>query len=381
MTHHQFPSSRSLALRCGAGLVFSFVLAATAQAADTFTVTDLITNSQVTNPAPGAITDPNLVNPWGVSFSSTSPLWVSDNGTGLSSVYSINPTTNAVTIESAGGDFPVTVNGGPTGQVFNSSSTAFGGDPFVFVTSNGTVQGWPGSGNMAQPISGLTTPSGASYDGATLVTVGGNQYLLAADAGTGNIDVFKGTSSAPNLSGTFTAPNLPSGSSPYNVQVLNNVVYVTYTNSTGGTVAAFTTSGTFISQIATGSALNSPWGLAIAPSSFGSIAGDLLVGNLGSGEIDIYTTGGSFVGTLNGTNGKPIVIQDLWSIFVGNNGGAGSSNELYFTAGSGGYSGGLVGAIQIASVPEPSTAVLGLIAMGALAGRWHWKNRRRAVIS
>jgi uncharacterized protein (TIGR03118 family) len=374
MTHHQFPSSRSLALRCSAGLVFSFVLAATAQAGNTVSVTNLITSSQSANPAP--TTDPNLVNPWGVSFTPTSPLWVSDNGTGVSSVYSISNTDQASIVPST--LFPVTIPGGaPTGQIANTSTaTAFGGDDFVFVSTTGTVSGWqPADGNAAQVI--VAANSMNSYTGAAEVTVNGNTYLLAANNKTGNIDVIAGNTGAPALSGTFKDPNLPSGSLPYNVQTLNGVVYVTYTNNI---VDAFSTAGTFLARVGTNGTLDDPWGLAIAPTSFGSLAGDLLVGNKDNGTISVFNLAtDTALGTLNGTNGQQIVIPGLWALWVGNNDGSGSNQQVYFTAGGANYTSGLVGAFS--AVPEPSSMVLGLIAVGALAGRWQWKNRRRAVTS
>jgi uncharacterized protein (TIGR03118 family) len=373
MTSHQFRSSRALALRCSGGFVLMLMLAAAVQAGPV-SVTPLVTDNPNVNTA--QITDPNLVNPWGVSFSSSSPLWVSDEAKGLSSLYSISNTdTVSIVTTPAPSLFPVTIPGGaPTGQVFNGSSTAFNGDPFVFVTLNGSVEGWrPTLGNTAEVISSNTANS---YTGATLVTVNGNSYLLAANNKTGNIDVFNGTAGQPALSGTFTDPNLPHGSLPYNVQVLNGVVYVTYTNNI---VDSFTTSGAFIARVGTGGTLSDPWGLAIAPTSFGNLAGDLLVGNLHSGQISVFNlSNNTAVGTLNGTNGAPIVIQDLWALYVGNNAGSGSNQQVYFTAGSNNYADGLIGAIQ--SVPEPSSAVLGLIAVGALAGRWHWKNRRRGAM-
>jgi uncharacterized protein (TIGR03118 family) len=147
-------------------------------------------------------------------------------------------------------------------------------------------------------------------------------------------------------------------------------------------VDAFRTSGTFLARVGTGGSLDQPWGLAIAPSSFGPLAGDLLVGNKGNGEISVFNLAtDTALGTLNGANGSPIVIQDLWALTVGNGTNAGSTQDIYFTAGVGGYKDGLVGAIQLQSVPEPSTAILGLIATGVIAGRWYWKNRRRGVTS
>jgi len=362
----------------GVCMVVVLGIVAPAQAGPTFSVTNLITNNQTVNQA--QITDPNLVNPWGVSFGPTTPLWVSNEGTGVASLYSIT-TSDKVSIVTtpAPSLFPVTIQGGEvTGQAFNGSSTAFNGDPFLFVTLGGAVEGWrPALGHTAEVLS--LANSANSYDGTTLVTVNGNSYLLAANNKTGNIDVLNGTASQPGLPGNFKDPSLPAGFVPYNVQVLNNVVYVTYEQpgKTGGFVDAFSTSGIFIARIGSGPSLDQPWGLAIAPTSFGPLAGDLLVGNKGSGQISVFNlTNDSPVGTLNGTNGSPIVIQDLWSLTVGNGDGAGSTQQVYFTAGSSGYKNGLLGAIQLQSVPEPSTAALGLIAVATLAARWRWKKRR-----
>jgi uncharacterized protein (TIGR03118 family) len=376
MARFRVLGSWSTAMSVGVCMVVALGIVVPARAGETFAVTNLITNNPELNFA--QVTDPNLVNPWGVSFGPTTPLWVSNEGTGVSSLYSITP-NDQVTIVTNPALFPVQIQGGaPTGQVFNPSSTAFNGDPFLFVTLNGAIEGWrPGLGNTAELLS---PTSSNSYDGATLVTVNGNEYLLAANTKTGNIDVFNGTSTQPALAGNFKDPNLPAGFVPYNVQVLNGVVYVTYEQpgKTGGIVDAFSTSGNFLARVGSGGSLDQPWGLAIAPSSFGALAGDLLVGNKGSGEISIFNLAtDTAVGTLNGTNGSPIVIQDLWALTVGNGTDAGSTQQIYFTAGVGGYRDGLVGAIQLQSVPEPSTAALGLIALGALAVRWHWKNRRR----
>jgi uncharacterized protein (TIGR03118 family) len=356
------------------------VLAAQAQAGPTYSVTNLITNNQSANPA--QITDTNLVNPWGVSFGPTTPLWVSNEGTGVASLYTIS-TSDQVSIVTNPSLFPVTIQGGEvTGQVFNPSSTAFNGDPFVFVTLGGSVQGWnPSLGNTAQVLSLANSANG--YDGATLVTVNGNEYLLAANTKTGNIDVFNGTATQPGLPGNFKDPGLPPGFVPYNVQVLNGVVYVTYEipGKTGGIVDAFSTSGNFLSRVATNGSLDQPWGLAIAPSSFGPLAGDLLVGNKGSGEISVINLTTGAASLLDGPNGQPIVIQDIWALTIGNGTSAGSTEQIYFTAGTGGYKDGLLGAIQLQSVPEPSSAVLGLIAAGTLAGGLYLKHRRRGVKS
>ena len=376
MARFRFTCSLVTAMSVAVGMAVVLGTVVPAQAGPTFSVNNLITNNQSDNQA--QITDPNLVNPWGVSFGPTTPLWVSNEGTGVASLYSIS-TSDQVSIVTNPSLFPVKIQGGEvTGQIFNPSSTAFNGDPFVFVTLGGAVLGWrPALGNTAEVLS--LANSANSYDGATLVTVNGNEYLLAANMKTGNIDILNGTAGQPGLPGNFKDPNLPTGFVPYNVQVLNGVVYVTYLQpgKAGGIVDAFSTSGNFLARVGTGGSLDQPWGLAIAPTSFGPLAGDLLVGNKGSGEISVFNLANdTALGTLNGTNGSPIVIPDLWSLTIGNGTSAGSTEQIYFTAGTGGYQDGLLGDIQLSSVPEPSTTVLALIALGVLTGRWHWKKRR-----
>jgi uncharacterized protein (TIGR03118 family) len=367
--------SRATANWVGVCAAIALGIVAPVQAGPTYSVTNLITNDQTANPA--QIQDSNLANPWGVSFGPTTPLWVSNNDPGVASLYSINANDKVSIVQAP--IFPVIIQGGGvTGQDFNTgaSANAFNGDAFLFVTTGGAVEGWrPALGNTAEVL--VPGSSANSYTGSTLVTVNDNTYLLAANNKTGNIDVFKGTAGQPSLPGSFKDTGLPAGYVPYNVQVLNGIVYVTYFNSASpksGIVDAFSTSGTFMARIGTGGSLNQPWGLAIAPTSFGPTAGDLLVGNKGSGEINVFNLANdSPAGMLNGRNGSPIVIQDLWALTVGNDHGAGSSQEIYFTAGVNGYANGLFGAIQ---VPEPSTAVLGLIALGLVATGMRWKQRR-----
>jgi uncharacterized protein (TIGR03118 family) len=256
-------------------------------------------------------------------------------------------------------------------------------DLFLFVSQDGTVSGWrPTLGTAAETLA--VGSSANSYTGTTLVTNGANTYILAANDKTGNIDVIKSSAGEPNLTGSFKDPNLPTNSSPYNIQILNGTVYVTYFlagSKTGGIVDAFDTQGNFLARVAgVGANLDQPWGLAIAPSSFGSIAGDLLVGDKATGEISIIDLKtNTLVGLLDGTNGQPLMIGGLWALVPGDGGNGGNADEIYFSSGPQGYSNGVFGAIR--SVPEPGSAVLGLIAVGALAGRWHWKNRRRGVRS
>ncbi len=222
-----------------------------------------------------------------------------------------------------------------------------------------------------------------SYKGATVFNSGGNVYLYAANFAAGTVDVLKGNAGAPDLTGSFTDPNLPSGYAPFNVQNLAGNIYVTYAlrdATTGDDVAgpghgfvdAFDTNGNFLQRIATQGALNSPWGLAIAPASFGAIAGDLLVGNFGDGTINAFNLGTlANDGPLMTVANVPLVIGGLWGLALGNNGSAGSSSRVYFSAGPGDESHGLFGVIQV--VPEPLTwwlLVTGLAAVGAYQRRF-----------
>jgi uncharacterized protein (TIGR03118 family) len=381
------------------GLCCALVACAGTSKADLFSVTNLVTDDQAANPA--KLTDPFLKNAWGISHSGGGAFWVSDNGTGVSTLYTVNPTTNVTSKiilgappdASGGVVIPPMGAGTPTGQVFNTANaTAFNKDLFLFVSEDGTISGWRGAlGTKAEILASAATAN--VYKGATLDTTGGHSYLLSANFRAGTIDVFKGDASAPDLAGKFTDPNLPAGYAPFNVQVLAGRVYVTYAlqdaakhddlaGAGHGFVTAFDQQGVLLGRIGTMGALDSPWGLAIAPSSFAGIAGDLLVGNFGDGKINIFkpdpATPG-FLGQLTGVNGQPIAIDGLWGLIAGNDGLAGSSQKIYFSAGPNDEMHGLFGVLK--PVPEPGAMVLACIAAGVLAARWMWKysRRRRSV--
>ena len=341
-------------------------------------VDNLVTDNQGANAA--QITDPGLVNGWGISYSPTSPFWVSSNGGGTSTLYRVDPATQATT------KVPLTVAipgaGNVTGQVFNAGGAGqFNGDNFLFVSEDGTISGWRGSlGTSAEVLASVN----GIYKGAAFATVGGNSYLYAADFGRGSIDVFKGNVAAANLTGSFTDASLPSGYVPFNVQALAGSLFVTYAKRNGssgdetdgagfGYVDRYDLQGNLLGRVASGGVLDAPWGLAIAPASFGALAGSLLVGNFGDGHISAYNLAtDSFMGQVDGANGQALAIDGLWGLSVGNDGGAGSSQSLYFTAGPSGESHGLFGVLQ--AVPEPDSAALltaGLMLLG-------WGISRRA---
>lgn len=367
-----------------AGLLMMVVLACVSPPAAAellFNQTNLVTNDQMANPA--QTTDPNLVNAWGISSSPTSPFWVSDNGAGVATLYNVNPNTNATSIASLVVTIPPAGSGTPTGNVFNGNSGAFNGDLFLFVSEDGTISGWRGAlGTTAET---LQVASDANvYKGTTEATVGGNTYLYAANFRAGTIDVLKGSPGAPDLAGHFTDPNLPAGYAPFNIRLLGNRLYVTYAlqdaskhdDAAGaghGFVSVFDTQGNFLGRVGSGGTLNSPWGLALAPMSFGPLAGDLLVGNFGDGRINAFDLStDTFVGQLLGTDGSELTIDGLWGLTVGNDGNGGSSNKLYFTAGPDGEMNGLFGAIT--AVPEPGT--IWLLGAGLGVGLLRRKLRR-----
>jgi uncharacterized protein (TIGR03118 family) len=371
--------------------------------ADFVSVLNLVSDDPLVN---AQITDPFLRNAWGISHSSTSPFWVSDNAAGVTTLYQVSPTTNVVTKVTLGSPpdpsggavippAPPLSSGTPTGQVFNTAAStgAFHGDLFLFVSEDGTISGWRGAlGTQAEVLqTGVDTNV---YKGTALDTTGGHSYLLSANFRAGTIDVVKGDPGAPDLAGKFVDPNLPAGYAPFNIQVLNGRIYVTYAlqdsakhdddpGAGHGFVTAFNLDGTFVGRIGSMGTLNSPWGLATAPATFTGFAGDLLVGNFGDGTINVFnpdpTTPG-FQGQLAGTDGEPIAIDGLWGLIPGNDMAGGSSQKIYFAAGPTGEVDGLFGVLQdVPSVPEPTSLSLELVAMVWVFGLWAWKNRRRTV--
>jgi uncharacterized protein (TIGR03118 family) len=300
-------------------------------------------------------TDTNLVNPWGIAASASSPFWLGVNGSGVSLLYNGAGVQQGLIVTIPG-------EGSVTGVAFSNVAGNFNGDAFLFASEDGAVSGWRGALGTAAET--LVLPSdNNSYKGLTDASVGGNQYAYLANFKTGNVDVLKGSAGAPNLAGSFVDPNLPSGYAPFNVLVLGGSIYVTYAvvGPTGDDVAGagngivdkYNLNGTFVGRLVTGGLLNSPWGMAIAPSGFGDLGGDLLVGNFGDGRIHAYNPNtGAFVETLTDAHGNPLAIDGLWALQFGNGGAAGPASTLFFTAGPDEESHGLFGALT--AVPEPS---------------------------
>ncbi len=356
------------------GVIFSVLVTVSIARADVdFQVTNLVSDQ----PGVAVITDPSLVNAWGISSSAASPFWVSDNGTGNATLYSVVggiPTKIGLTVSIPG-------DGSVTGQLFNPAAGggAFHGDNFLFVSEDGTVSGWRGAlGTVAET---LVTASDNVYKGVAYGAPGGLSYAYAANFRTGNIDVIKGDAGNPALTGTFTDPTLPAGYAPFNIANLNGTLYVAYAQQGAGKdetaganlgfVDSFDLQGNFLARIASQGPLNAPWGLAIAPAGFGAFGGDLLVGNFGDGRIDAYSLNGVFEGALDGTTGNPLSLDGLWALKFGNGGSGGDPSVLYFSAGPGEESHGLFGAIT--ATPEPSTLFVLIGSLPVMA----WFHRRR----
>jgi uncharacterized protein (TIGR03118 family) len=330
-----------------------------------------------------AVTDPNLKNPWGVSHSTTSPFWVSNQATGTSTLYNGAGAITPLVVNIPGGGPP----SGPTGQVNNGVSTNFvlpngTSAAFIFDTLNGTIAGWNGAAGTTA-VTTVTTP-GAVYTGLAIGSVGSNTYLYAADTGSSpQIRVYNSTYSSVTLAGNFTDPNAVAGFVPFNVQAntTGSQLYVTYAQLgprgaplPGGYVDVFNTDGTFVRRAATGNGLYAPWGVTLAPGAFGQFSNDLLVGNFGNGEILAFDPGnGNFLGVLDGTNGQPIVNDFLWALDVRTAGTGVNTNAVYFTAGINNQADGLFG--DLIAVPEPAALGLAVLGISGMLG-YAWRRRK-----
>ena len=313
-------------------------------------------------------TDTNLLNPWGISFSGTSPFWISDNHSGLSTLYNSSGTPQALIVNipsAAGAGTP----GAPTGTIFNGTTNfpVSGTTParFIFAGEDGTISAWASGTNAVLKVN--NSAAGAIYKGLASGSSGGSNYLYATDFHNGRIDAFDANFAPATLGGSFADATVPAGFAPFNVQNIGGLLYVTYAkqgpgaqdDSPGpgnGFVNVFDTSGHLLQRLISGGVLNSPWGITKAPVGFGGFGGALLVGNFGDGRINAFNpTNGLWLGTVNDTNGNPVSLQGLWALAFGNGGNGGETHTLYFTAGFNGENDGLFG--SLAPVSPVFTAV------------------------
>jgi uncharacterized protein (TIGR03118 family) len=355
---------RIFAACLGLPALVAIVIVGTGRSASTPQVTILSPTKQApvqTNlvsdiPGLAVTTDPNLVDPWGFSNSATSPYWVSDQGTGKSTLYNGagTPTPLVVAVPAVGAP------SGPTGQINVPAGTSGFAVPgttttahFIFATFDGTIAAWA-SGTSA--VTAATVP-GAVFTGLAFANNGTANHLYAADfVSGGTIHVFDNNFNPATLSGTFTDPAIPGSYAPFNIQALGTKLYVAFAQvgfpgepnfGTGlSYVDVFDTNGNLQSELIAGGHLNAPWRLAMSPAGFTMFPSALLVGNFGNGEINAFNpANGAFLGAIADPQGHPLVNEGLWTIEFGNGNTGSSPTTLYFNAGINGGADGLFGAI------------------------------------
>jgi uncharacterized protein (TIGR03118 family) len=304
------------------------------------------------------------VNPWGISYSPAGPFWTSDNNTGLSTLYNTTgvPQALVVTIPAVGG---ATV-GTPTGTVFNGSATDFivtkgtksGAASFLFDSEDGSITGWNPTVDPTNAIVAVdNSAAGAIYKGMEIANNGTANFLYVCNFFSRKIEVYDKSFHLTNLTGSFTDPQLPATFAPHNIRLINGQLYVLYAKQNAtktdpvfgpglGLVDIFDVNGNFIKHLTIKGKLNAPWAIALAPSTFGTFANDIIVGNLGDGRMTAYDpTTGAELGQLSNANGVPLKISGLWALTFGNGGQGGLANVLYFTAGPQAYLHGWFGSI------------------------------------
>lgn len=363
--------TRSLSLAAGAALTLALAVPATVASAQPraaaagsggFVQTNLVSDV----PGWAQVTDPDLVNAWGASFRGASPLWVSDNGKDVTTLYSGGVHGGPQ------GIVPLVVavpGGAPTGQVGNTTSdfvvTAGDGTSgpafFLFAGETGHISGWNPtvgitSGTTSTTAQDAVVKRSAVYKGLAMGQTPKGPRLYAANFASGRVEMYNGAWKPVHIAGAFADPGLPPDYAPFNIMIAGNRVYVAYAERTPGSVDetdgrglgrvdAFTLSGRLLASVHATMSLNAPWGMAIAPTGFGSLAGDLLVGNFGNGRIHAFDAESlGYRGLLHDPNGKVIAIDGLWALLPGNGVEAGT-DEVIFTAGPQDESHGLLGTL------------------------------------
>ncbi len=373
--------------RFTASAIFALIMGA-ACFGQHYAQTNLVSN--VSGVAP--VTDPQLINPWGISRGSGTPWWVSDQRTGLSTLYNGAGVKQSliVTIPPADPNNKNTPTGTPTGTIFNGSQTDFllaPGKPatFLFSTNDGTISGWNPAVAVEHAVIVVKTTDGSNYTGLTSAFINGKSFLYAANFNKGRVDIYDNAFQPVKLSidhsdrdegddddrsseNSFVDEKLPRDYVPFNVQAIGNDIVVTYalhmegarfeTDGPGlGFMDIYSSTGRLLRRLEHGDWLNAPWGVALAPLDFGRFSHDLLIGQFaGGGETqssgfiaayDLAT--GKLDGLLQDASGKPLAINGVWALSPGNvspinnDAAAAPATEVYFTAGPNHTTGGLFG--------------------------------------
>jgi uncharacterized protein (TIGR03118 family) len=333
--------------------------------------------------------DANLSNPWGIAVAPGLPFWIADNNSNLSTLYS---GTGAVETQEITGSTDVGiaipfsaagVQSNPTGQVYNGAGgflipTPSGQETalFMFDGEGGTIAAWAkdsGAAAVTAYDDGVVNGTNhAVYKGLAIGTVSGATYLYATDLHNNKVDVFDTNFSKPAaMQGKFVDPNMPAGFVPFGIAAVNNQLYVTFamqdqamhdevTGAGLGYVDAFDFNGNLLNRFASAGTLNAPWGIAVAPTGFGSLAGDVLIGNFGDGTVNIFTPNGTSlatsVGALMVSNGGALAIPGLWSLAFGNGDPDKPVTTLFYTAGFADQTDGVFGSISPTSTSSSSSS-------------------------
>jgi uncharacterized protein (TIGR03118 family) len=355
--------------------------------ASAYSLSKLVSDGQVA----ASLTDPNLVNAWGIVFAPNAPVWVANNGTQTSTIYNGIGQTQLAAVS-----IPAGSNGDadPTGIVYNGTTDFVvtegahsAAASFIFDGDGGTISGWAGSVDQQKAIVMYDDGSGgAVYKGLAIATDStGTTRLYATDFHNSKVDVFDGTFAKTTTTGGFTDPTLPAGYAPFGIQTLTvqnqTLIYVSYAKQDSashdelvgaglGLVDVYDAQGTLQTHlIATGGALNAPWGIALAPAGFGTLSNELLIGNFGDGWINAYDPAtGTYVGALSDATGTAIAIPGLWGIAFGNGVMSQPTTTLFFAAGPNNTADGLYGRIDLgATAPDvvAPTATITAPAQGA----------------
>jgi len=387
----KFPHSLKACLLGFALLIFN--LSALAQH---YNQTNLVSN---TGAAPTS--DANLQNAWGlvaapaVGGGTGSPWWISNNAAGTATLYAITVAGATVTahIIPINGNGIVTVPGAPsqqaagspTGVMFNGSSTDFilpsgRASAFIFVTEDGTVQGWAGGTAATVEVDNSQTPdaaNGAVYKGSTIAEIGGKKFILAANFRSGKVDIFDTNFKQVKLSSgasegdddddnreAFQDERIPRGFAPFNIQGVGPNIYVTYAKQDAarhdpiggaglGFVDVFSSEGRLLQRLQHGSWMNAPWGVVWATPGFGEFSNTILVGQFRGGNIAAFNpVTGRFLGNVLNPDGTTVLIDGLWALRFGTDGTAGPATTLFFTAGPNGEKDGIMGILRPVASPE-----------------------------
>jgi uncharacterized protein (TIGR03118 family) len=353
----------------------------------TFADTALVANREM-GYATSTVIDANLQNPWGIAVGPGLPFWIADNNANIATLYSgtgeieTQEITGSAVVGVAIPASAAAVQANPTGQVYNGSSafevpTSKGQEPaiFIYAGEGGTIAGWAmdsGSTTMTAYDDGVANGANhAVYKGLAIGVVDGASYLYATDLHNNKVDVFDTNFAKPAaMQGKFVDPGIPSGFVPFGIAAVKDQLYVTFTKRdaakhdevTGaglGYVDIFDMSGNFVSRFASQGVLNAPWGIAVAPAGFGSMEGEVLIGNFGDGKINAFTPKGAelstSVGPLLDGNAQPFTFPGLWSLAFGNGDSDKPLTTLFYTAGFGDQTDGLFGSITMSTTTTTTT--------------------------